>query len=76
MRCYTDDEWREFVTDAGFEVEQVEFFPRKQSFDAWLERVDTTPDAAVQIRDLLAADIQDGLLGFRSILLKGRRSQK
>ena len=76
MRCYTDDEWREFVTDAGFEVEQVEFFPRKQSFDAWLERVDTTPDAAVQIRDLLAADIQDGLLGFRSILLKARRSQK
>jgi SAM-dependent methyltransferase len=76
VRCYTDDEWREFVTDAGFEVEQVEFFSRRQSFDAWLERVGTTPEAAVQIRELLAADIQDGLLGFRSILLKARRSQK
>jgi SAM-dependent methyltransferase len=76
VRCYTDDEWREFVTDAGFEVEQVEFFSRRQSFDAWLERVDTPPDAAVQVRELLAADIQDGLLGFRSILLKARRSQK
>ena len=63
------------MTDAGFEVEQ-EFFPRRQSFDAWLERVDTPPDAAVQIRGLLAGDIQDGLLGFRSILLKARRSQK
>ena len=76
VRCYTEDEWQEFVTDAGFEVEQVEFFPRRQSFDAWLERVDTPLDAAAQIRGLLAADIDDGLLGFRSILLKARRSQK
>ena len=54
VRCYSEDEWKGFVTDAGFEVEQVEHFDRRQSFAAWLERVDTTPDAAARIRDLLA----------------------
>jgi SAM-dependent methyltransferase len=76
VRCYTEDEWKELVTDAGFEVEQVVHFPRRQSFDAWLARVDTPPDAAARIRELLADHIEDGLLDFASIVLKARRSQK
>jgi SAM-dependent methyltransferase len=76
VRCYSEDEWKGFVTGAGFEVEQVEHFDRRQSVDAWLERVDTPPDAAARIRELLADRIDDGLLAFESILLKARRSQK
>jgi SAM-dependent methyltransferase len=76
VRCYSGDEWKGFVTGAGFEVEQVEHFDRRQSVDAWLERVDTPPDAAARIRELLADRIDDGLLAFESILLKARRSQK
>jgi ubiquinone/menaquinone biosynthesis C-methylase UbiE len=76
VRYYSEDEWRTMVTDAGFEVEQMEHFARQQSFDAWLERVDTPPAAAAQIRELLAGEIEDGMLGFRSIVLKARRSQK
>jgi SAM-dependent methyltransferase len=76
VRCYTDEEWTTMVTDAGFEVEQIEHFARRQSFDAWLERVDTPPAAGAQIRELLAGEIEDGMLGFRSIVLKARRSQK
>jgi SAM-dependent methyltransferase len=77
VRCYSEDEWKEFVTDAGFEVEQVEHFDRRQSFDAWLERVETTPDAAVQIRQLLADDVDDeGMVKLRSIVLKARKSQR
>jgi predicted RNA methylase len=76
VRCYTEEEWREFVTDAGFEVEQLEHFPRRQSFKAWLERVDTPPDAAARIRELLADRIDGDLLNFESIVLKARRSQK
>ena len=76
IRCYSEDEWKEMVTDAGFEVEQVEFFPRLQSADAWLARVDTPPHIAERARELLADEIDDsGMLGFRSILLKARRSQ-
>ena len=76
VRCYSEDEWKNIVTDAGFEVEQVEHFDRRQSVDAWLERVDTSPDAAARIRELLADRIDDGMLAFESILLKARRSQK
>jgi ubiquinone/menaquinone biosynthesis C-methylase UbiE len=77
VRCYSEDEWRELVSQAGFEVEQLEHFPRRQSFDAWLARVDTPPEAAVQIRELLAGEIDDeGMLGFHSIVLKARRSQR
>ena len=76
IRCYSEDEWKEMVTDAGFEVEQVEFFPRLRSADAWLARVDTPPHIAERARELLADEIDDsGMLGFRSILLKARRSQ-
>ena len=75
VRCYSEEEWRELVTGAGFEVEQVEYFPRRQSFDAWLARVDTSADDAARIRQLLAAEIEDGMLGFRSIVLQARSSQ-
>jgi SAM-dependent methyltransferase len=76
VRCYSEDEWKDIVTGAGFEVEQVEHFDRRQSLDAWLERVDTPPDAAARIRELLADRIDVGMLAFESILLKARRSQK
>ena len=77
VRCYSEDEWKDVVTDAGFEVEKVEHFDRRQSVDAWLERVDTPPDAAARVRELLADDIDDdGMVGLRSILLEARRSQR
>ena len=77
VRCYPEDEWRKMVIEVGFEVEQLEQFPRRQSFDAWLARVETPPEAAAQIRELLAGEIdEDGMLGFHSIVLKARRSQK
>jgi ubiquinone/menaquinone biosynthesis C-methylase UbiE len=76
VRSYSEDEWKELVTDAGFEVEQIEHFPRQQSFDAWLARVETPPEAADQIRALLSGEIEDGMLRLRSIVLKARRSQR
>ena len=76
VRCYSEDEWKELVTAAGFEVEQVEHFDRRQSVHAWLERVETPPDEAARIRELLGDRIEDGMLTLESILLKARRSQK
>jgi SAM-dependent methyltransferase len=75
VRCYSEDEWKELVTGAGFEVEQVEQFDRRQSIEAWLERVDTPPDAAARIRELLAERTENGILAFDSIVLEARRSQ-
>jgi SAM-dependent methyltransferase len=77
VRCYSEDEWKDVVTDVGFEVEKIEHFDRRQSVAAWLERVDTPPDAAARVRELLADDIDDdGMVGLRSILLEARRSQR
>ena len=76
VRCYSEDEWKDLVTDAGFEVEQVEHFDRRQSLEPWLERVATPPDAAARIRELLADRIDGGMLAFESIVLKARRSQR
>jgi hypothetical protein len=76
VRRYSEDQWKEMVEAAGFEVEQVEHFPRRQNFDAWLQRVETPPDAAARIRELLADDIEDGQVRLDSIVLKARRSQK
>jgi SAM-dependent methyltransferase len=76
VRCYSEDEWKELVTRAGFEVEQVEHFDRRQLIDAWLDRVDTPPDAAARIRELLAERTEGGMLSFDSIVLKARRSQR
>jgi SAM-dependent methyltransferase len=76
VRSYSEVDWREFVTGAGFELEQLQHFPRRQSFDAWLARVNTPPETSEQIRELLSGHIEDGMLDFESIVLKARRSQK
>jgi SAM-dependent methyltransferase len=75
VRCYTEDEWKELVTDAGFEVEQVQVFQRRRSVDDWLERVDTPADDAERVRELLADRIEDGELTLPALVLKARRSQ-
>jgi SAM-dependent methyltransferase len=77
VRCYSEDEWKSFIADAGFEVEQVEHFSRRQSVDRWLERVETPVADAARVRELLADRIDDdGMVELSSIVLKARRSQK
>jgi ubiquinone/menaquinone biosynthesis C-methylase UbiE len=76
VRRYSEAQWKGMVTDAGLQVEQVEHFPRRQSVEQWLARVETPPRIAGRIRELLSGEIEDGMLGFRSILLKARRSQE
>jgi SAM-dependent methyltransferase len=76
VRCYSEDEWRELVTDAGFEVEQVQVFERRRDVDDWLARVETPAKDADLVRELLADRIEDGELSLPAIVLKARRSQK
>ncbi len=74
VRCYTEDEWRSFFEAAGLEVEAVERFERRQDVEAWLARVETPADDATRVRELLAAEIEDGRVLFRSVVLKGRKA--
>jgi SAM-dependent methyltransferase len=73
VRCYSEDEWREFFEDAGLTVEATEWFARRQDFEAWMARVETPEDDARRVRELLADEVVDGQLDFRSIVLKGRK---
>jgi SAM-dependent methyltransferase len=76
VRCYSEEEWKEMLTDAGLEVEQVEHFERRPVVDDWLARVDTPEADAERVRALLADHIEDGVLPLQSIVVKARRSQK
>src|SRR6266545_1852854 len=76
VRCYSEEEWKELLVEAGLEVEQVEWFERHPVVDDWLARVETPPDDARRVRELLGDRIQDGLLTLKSIVLKARRSQR
>jgi ubiquinone/menaquinone biosynthesis C-methylase UbiE len=76
VRCYSQDEWKELLTAAGLEVEQVEHFERRPVVDDWLARVETPPDDAARVRELLGDRIEDGALRLESIVVKAKKSQR
>ena len=76
VRCYSEDEWKELLTAAGLEVEQVEQFERHPVVDDWLARVETPPADAARVRELLDDRIEDGALRLQSIVVKARQSQR
>jgi SAM-dependent methyltransferase len=76
MRCYSEDEWKEMLAEAGLEVEQLERFERHPAVDEWLARVNTPAADAQRVRELLADHIEDGHVTLNSIVVKARRSQK
>ncbi|MDX6435226.1 MAG: hypothetical protein QOK34_60 [Gaiellaceae bacterium] len=76
VRCYSEEEWKEFLTDAGLEVEQFEHFERARSLEDWLDRVETPPKDAERVRELLRPHNVNGTLTLKAIVVKARRSQK
>ena len=76
VRCYSEDEWSAMLSEAGLEVEQLMHFERRPDVDEWLARVDTPPDDARRVRELLADRIDDGLLTLDTIVVSARKSQK
>jgi SAM-dependent methyltransferase len=73
VRCYSADEWMELFVGAGLDVERVELLERKRDVDDWLARVETPPDDAQRVRELLGERIADGTMTFPSIVIKGRK---
>jgi SAM-dependent methyltransferase len=73
VRCYSADEWMELFVGAGLDVERVELLERKRDVDDWLARVETPPDDAQRVRELLGKRIADGTMTFPSIVIKGRK---
>jgi len=77
VRNYTEDEWREFLTEAGLEVEQVECFQKTHPLEEWLARTGCEGEDAERVRELLADRMTaDGVAWTDTkILIRARKSQ-
>lgn len=78
VRALSEDEWRELLGSAAFEVERVEFFDMTIDFESWFARTDTPPDDSERARDLLAPLTSPDGSTWTSpmILLRARKSQR
>ena len=78
VRSLSEEEWRELLTDAGLEVERVEFHDMTLAFDDWLDRTDTPVADRPRIRELLQPlSSADGTTWTSPmIILEARKSQR
>jgi SAM-dependent methyltransferase len=78
VRSYTEDEWRNFLTEAGLEVEQVECFEKEHPLEDWLARTGCEGSDADRVRELLADRMNaDGTAWTDTkIVIRARKSQR
>lgn len=74
MRNYTEAQWRQFLSEAGLELEEVRIFDFPIEFEPWLERSECTGEDADRVRALLADRITGGEIALERIALKARPS--
>src|SRR6185436_9437221 len=77
VRNYTEDEWVEFLTEAGLEVEQVECFEKEHPLEDWLARTGCEGTEAERVRELLADRMNDDGTAWTDtkIVIRARKSQ-
>jgi SAM-dependent methyltransferase len=73
VRNYSEAEWREMLTRAGLEVEEVRRFDKPIEFQPWLDRAGCTGADADRVGELLADRIADGWVQLDRIALKARK---
>jgi SAM-dependent methyltransferase len=78
VRNYTEDEWLEFLTDAGLEVEQRQLFEKEHPLEDWLARTGCEGADAARVRELLADRMTSDGTAWSDvkIVLKARKSQR
>jgi SAM-dependent methyltransferase len=75
VRCYMEDEWREFLRQADLHIEAVEIFEKRRPFDDWIECTAVSPGDADQLRALLAGRLDDNdEWADRHIVIKARKA--
>ena len=77
MRAYSEEEWRDLLTDAGLEVERVEFDEKTLDFESWFARTQTPDADAARVRELLAPLTSPDGTTWRSpmLIMQARKSQ-
>jgi SAM-dependent methyltransferase len=78
VRNYTEEEWVEFLTAAGLEVEQRELFEKVHPLEDWLARTGCEGEEAEHVRELLSDRMTDDGNAWTDvkILFKARKSQR
>ena len=76
VRRYSEDEWKQMLTDVGLEVERAEVMNRRAEVDEWLARVETPPADAARVKELLRDHIADGKITLPTIVIRARQSQR
>jgi SAM-dependent methyltransferase len=78
VRNYTEDEWVEFLTAAGLEVEQRELFEKVHPLEDWLARTGCEGEEAEHVKELLFDRMTDDGNAWTDlkILFKARKSQR
>jgi SAM-dependent methyltransferase len=78
VRNYTEDEWVEFLTDAGLEVEQRQLFEKVHPLEDWLARTGCEGEEAERVKELLSDRMSDDGTAWTDmkLVLKARKSQR
>jgi len=78
VRNYTEDEWVEFLTAAGLEVEQRQFFEKVHPLEDWLARTGCEGEEAGRVKELLSDRMTNDGTAWTDvkILLKARKSHR
>jgi SAM-dependent methyltransferase len=77
VRNYNEEEWRELLSAAGLEVEQVECFEKEHPLEDWLARTGCEGAEAERVRDLLADRTTGDGAAWKDtkIVIRARKSQ-
>jgi SAM-dependent methyltransferase len=70
VRCYSAEEWRDLLEDAGLGIDDVQFLPMRIEFEPWLERAGCTGEAAARVRELLGDRLEGGWITLDRIAIK------
>jgi len=73
VRCYSVEEWRAILEDAGLRIDDVRFLPMRIEFEPWLERAGCTGVVAARVRELVRDRIEDGWITLDRIAIKAAK---
>jgi SAM-dependent methyltransferase len=73
VRCYSAEQWRTMLEDAGLGIDDVRFFPMRIELGPWLERAGCTGEDAARVRELASDRIDDGWITLERVAIKADR---
>jgi SAM-dependent methyltransferase len=78
VRSYSEAEWRDFLEEAGLEIEQVEHFEKIHVLSEWLARTGCEGEDARRVKELLAPVLVGDGKAWRDVkvVIKARKSQR